>query len=83
MHDVLVSALAATVAAGALIALSEVPAWLTFTLSCAALGAIVGQGVAAYRAERTPTVNTTRVIFLWTVLEASVGVVFQLVDGLL
>ena len=46
---------------------------LRVALAFAGVGAIVGQGFAAYRHERDPGANTTRIIFCWTVFGFVVG----------
>ena len=81
MPNIVLSAVAALAMALGLLAVIELPE-LTFVLSFAGVGAIVGQCVAAYRAERNPKVNTTRIIALWTIVGAVVGVVALIVDAL-
>jgi phosphate/sulfate permease len=56
---------------------------LTFALSFAGVGAIVGQGFAAYRHGRNSRANTTRIAFTWTLFGFVAGWVAALLSELL
>jgi phosphate/sulfate permease len=55
---------------------------LSFALSIAGVGAIVGQGFAAYRHGRDPRANTTRIVFCWTLSGFVLGWLLVLVRTL-
>jgi hypothetical protein len=54
---------------------------LSLPLAFAGVGAIVGQGFAACRVERSPRTNTTRIIFCWTAFGFALGCIPVALDA--
>ena len=81
----LLAALAAAAGAilgGLIVFASDRLPGLTFAMAIAGVGALLGQGVAAYRYGRNPATNTTRIIFAWSAAGFSVGWLLYLVSEL-